>query len=89
MAAHTRDDDPVQGSVSLPIAIMNKPVPICLSARRWDRAGSAQLCNRGLRADALRVISGEDHRCGRACPYPGRLDPLRSERRGQCIEGAA
>jgi len=49
--------------------------------------GSAQLCKRGLRADALRVITGEDqHLRGRACPYPVRLDHLRSERRGPCIE---
>jgi hypothetical protein len=71
----------------MPIATTIKSVPICLSTRRWDQAGSAQLCKRGLRADALRVITGEDqHVCGRACPYPLRLDHLRRERRGQCIE---
>jgi hypothetical protein len=78
MAAHTRDDDSVKG-VSLPIATTIKSVPICLSARRWDRAGSAQLCKRGLRADALRVTSASLRPCLSLSRAPGQ-SPERASR---------
>ncbi|CAA9308690.1 MAG: hypothetical protein AVDCRST_MAG40-837, partial [uncultured Gemmatimonadaceae bacterium] len=75
VAAHAHDDDAVEGGVGAPVAAAVEPAPLDLAARRRDRAGAAQLGERGLRADALRVVADEQQHLGRrAGPHPVRLD---------------
>src|SRR4051794_23967329 len=89
VAAHAGDDDPVEGGVGPPVAAAVEPVAGRLAARGGDRAGAAQLRERGLRTDPLRVVAEEEqHRRGRARPPPVRLDQLGRAGGGQRLEGA-
>src|SRR3712207_1955055 len=49
VAAHAGDDDPVKGGVGPTAAAAVEPVADRLAARGRDRAGAAQLRERGLR----------------------------------------
>src|SRR3954453_10089977 len=87
VAAHAGDDDPEEGGVGPPVAAAVEPVAGRLAARGRDRAGAAQLRERGLRTDPLRVVADEQqHRRGRARPHPVRLDQLGRAGGGQPLE---
>ena len=57
MAAHARHDDTVQGSVGPPIAAAVQAVAVGLAARRRDRAGAAQLGERGRAAAVASLVA--------------------------------
>src|SRR5918994_7754514 len=87
VAAHAGDDEPVKGGVGLAAAATVEPVSDRLAARGWDRAGAAQLRERGLRTDPLRVVADEQqHLRGCARPHPVRLDQLGCAGGGQHFE---
>src|SRR4051794_29863375 len=52
VAAHADDDHAVEGGIGLSVAAAIEPVAVGLAAGGRDRAGAAQLGERGLRADA-------------------------------------
>src|SRR3954453_23807971 len=57
VAAHAHDDHAVKGGVGLPVAAAVEPVAGDLAARGGDRAGAAELGQRALGVDPVRVVT--------------------------------
>src|SRR5689334_4555973 len=59
VAAHSHDDDAVEGCIGLAMVAAIETMPAGLAARGRNGADATQFGQRRLRADALRVISNK------------------------------
>src|SRR3954449_1652521 len=73
VAAHSCDDDPVEGGIGLAIASAIQSMTAGLAAGRRHRAGAAHFGECCFRADALRIVADKDQhlsccsRCDAGC----------------------